>query len=487
MTAPTLVEVQPRHHTARNPDRPTRGHQVAAIAEAKRRPLMPWQVRAADVSHEIDPATGLYWYDIVVVSVPRQSGKTELEGDVADHRCLTVPRGRAWITMQNGKTVDEWMREEHFASLAAARVFGVPDTKGCRYRKHKRAGAVGVSWPSRGSTFTTFPPKRDALHSKQADVVFVDEAWVHNAEVGADLRQAIRPTMNTRPGAQLWIVSTLGDDQSVYLDNYIDQARASLDNPNARVCFIDYGIPEDLPLEAAQDLDIVAAHHPAYGHLLTRRGLEGAFEDFRKDPHGWARAYGNRATRTRSAAINPAIWTAAGRPAQPKPDRAGLGIDATPDGRYAAAGLGWRVDDEAYVDPIISEETTTATVHTIGQLAQRLSVPILAERSSIGVLELTDAIQREYPRIEITFANSAEYGSACAMTERGLTADTWHHPNDQDLDDAAANATKRPVGDGGWAWGRKDATGNVAPLVACTLALRAFDDLPKKRKPVARA
>ena len=99
------MSAPPRHHTPRS-DLPTRGHGVAAIARAKGRPFMPWQQLAADVSHEFDPATGLYRYGIVVVSVPRQSGKTKLEGDVADHRCLTKPRARVWVTMQNGKTDD---------------------------------------------------------------------------------------------------------------------------------------------------------------------------------------------------------------------------------------------------------------------------------------------------------------------------------------------------------------------------------------------
>src|SRR5690625_1016578 len=99
------MEAQPRHHTRRS-DRPTRGRAVSIIADAKRAPLMPWQHRAADVALEVDPATGHYWYSIVVVTVPRQAGKTKLESDVADHRCLTTPRGRVWVTMQNGKTVD---------------------------------------------------------------------------------------------------------------------------------------------------------------------------------------------------------------------------------------------------------------------------------------------------------------------------------------------------------------------------------------------
>src|SRR5699024_9295773 len=191
--------------------------------------------------------------------------KTKLEGDVADHRCLTLPRARTWITMQSGKAVDEWMREEHFTNLASAPIFGVPGTASCRYQLSKRAGSVGVKWPARGSTFTTFPPRRDALHGKQGDLVIVDEAWVHDAVTGADLRQAIRPTMNTRPGAQLWIVSTEGDDSSSYLEDYITLGRESLGREDTRVCFIDYGIPDDADPE---DLDVVAKHHPAYGHTI---------------------------------------------------------------------------------------------------------------------------------------------------------------------------------------------------------------------------
>ena len=85
--------VEPRHHTSRT-DRPTRGAGVAQVARAKGRPPMPWQRDAAAVALEYDPATGLPAYGIVIVSTPRQSGKTTLESDVADHRALTVPRAR---------------------------------------------------------------------------------------------------------------------------------------------------------------------------------------------------------------------------------------------------------------------------------------------------------------------------------------------------------------------------------------------------------
>lgn len=481
------MEAPPRHHTPRNPARPSRGRALSVIASAKRAPLMPWQRRAADVALELDPATGTYWYSIVVVSVPRQAGKTKLESDLADHRCLTTPRARVWVTMQTGKTVDEWMREEHFTALRAASAFGVPGTASARYSLSKRAGSVGVKWPALGSTFTTFPPRRDALHSKQSDLVFVDEAWIHDAAAGADLRQAIRPTMNTRPGAQLWVVSTMGDDGSVYLDDYVTMARESLDNPTARVCFIDYGIPDD---GDPDDLEAIAAHHPAYGHTLTRRALEDAREEFRDDPAGWARAYGNRPTRTRTSAIPAALWAAAARPRPDVPDRAGLAVDATPSGSLVAAGTAWRDDTgHGYTEPVLYGRPSRETPDQLAAIARRRAGGrIVADRAAIGALEVLDAVARHHDDLDIEYLTMHEYASACGIFERGIIDDTLHHCNDPDLTANVEVATKRPAGDGAFMWGRKDAAGSIAALVACTNALRAYDTMPApKRRPVAHA
>lgn len=474
----------PRHHTPRRPDRPTRGPAVAAIARAKRRPLLPWQTRAADVALEIDPETGHYAYGIVVVSVQRQAGKTKLESDVADHRCLTIPRARVWVTMQNGKTVDEWMREEHFQNLRdGAAVFGLPGSARCRYSLSKRAGSVGVKWPKLGSTFTTFPPNRDGLHSKQSDLVFVDEAWAHSAAVGADLRQAIRPTMNTRPGAQLWVVSTEGDDSSAYFDHYVQLGRESLGNPDTRVCFVDYGIPEDAD---AEDLDTIARYHPAFGHTLTMQALIDARDEFKDDPAGWARAYGNRRSRSRAAIFPAGAWAAAGAPRPDVPDTAGIGLDATPAGDRYALGAAWRDTAGGHVELLDVDTPTRETPQLAGRIITAHGGRLTVDRAAFGALDLVDAIVREFPRIEVDYLSTAEYASACSVFERGILAGELHHHHDPDLDAAVEVATKRPLGDGATGWGRKDSTGSIAELVAVTLAWRGADRAPRRRKPVAR-
>jgi hypothetical protein len=480
-----MIEVEPRHHTARNYDRPTMGHVVEHVARAKGKSLMPWQRRAADVALEIDPATGVNAYGTVVLTVPRQAGKTKLESDVADATCLTRTAARVWLTMQNGKTADSWMREEHLPVLGRSPVFR------SRFGKSLRAGEVGAKWFN-DSTFYTFAPNRDALHSKQSDVVIVDEAWAHSRETGADLRQAIRPTMNTRPGAQLWIVSTLGDDSSEYLDGYIEMGRAAVGNPSSRVCFIDYGIGDE---DDAEDLETILRHHPAYGHTITLQALQDAKEDFEggpdkpPDPAGWARAYGNRATRTRLVAFPPGAWDAAGHQLVDVPPRAGISLDATPSGDRAALVAGWRDDTGAgFVDVLVAGRPSRELPQRIVDVCTARDAPLVVDRVASGALEIVDAVGRLAPKLEVQFLGTHVAVSAHTTFYRGVIDGTVHHFNDPDLDASVEVAARRPVGDGGHLWTRKGSTGSVCELIAATNALKGFDTLPAaRRRAVARA
>src|SRR4029077_6085499 len=91
-----------------------------------------------------------------------------------------------------------------------------------------------------------------------------------------------------------------------------------------------------------EDLGVVAARHPAYGHTITMSTLVDARADFGADTAGWARAYGNRATLTRESAFPAGVWAAAGRTRLPDlPDRVGLAIDVTPAMDRVALAAGW--------------------------------------------------------------------------------------------------------------------------------------------------
>lgn len=478
------MTVQPRHHTLAS-DRPNRGALFRKIQTAKGRPPMPWQQRAADLVTEYDPDTGLYRFTTVIITIQRQGGKTELEGGVSDVRSFSHPGHRTRITMQDGKTADEWMREQYLETLEGTPLFGG------KFTPSRRAGSHGVRWWN-GSTFNTFPPTRNALHSKQTDLGIMDEVWALDLPTGLAVRQGLRPTMNSRRYRQLWAVSTKGDNRSAFLNEYIARGEASLYDPNSRVAFIDYGIPATA---TAEDLDTIAAYHPAYGYTLDRRALEDARDDFldqstgQLDLAGWSRAYGNLETNAAQLVFPDSVWTAAARPLPPVPDRAGLSLDVSPDGQHFALAAGWRDDTgDGHIEILAADKVDRSTPEHVRAIAIRRAVPILVDRQAQAALEVVDAWARldERDRPEVTFAPVAQYGSACVVLQRGIFDNTIHHHNDPDLDAAVKVAIRRDLPEGGFAWARKGSAGSIAPLVAATLALRAFELLPAPlRKPVA--
>lgn len=464
----------PRFATQRT-DRPTHGGAVALMAERLGMPLMPHQRQIADVALEYDPKTNQYVYGVVVVTVQRQAGKTALEGVVAEHRCLTLRNARVWITQQTGAAASAWMLQQHMPMLEQSSFL-----QG-NYRFKRPMGSETVHWPAFGSLFSVFPPKRDALHSKQSDLVFVDEAWVHDAIKGAELKQAIRPTMLTRPGSQLWVLSTMGDDKSEYFDSYVQRGRESVAAGRTEgIAYFDWGIGEN---DDPEDLDVIAAAHPAYGHTVTRQALEAAREDFGDDVAGWARAYGNRPTNSRTAAFSREVWQRCGDEQPDLPSRFGLAFDCAPDGSRSAVCAAWRDHEGTPRVEVVREDYGTHWVaEFVIALASAHRLPVGYDTAGVQTLAVADQIARlSKGRITTRGLTTQEFATSCATFASLVVDGRLRHSRQRPLDQAIEVASRRPILDGGWAWGRKTSNGSIAPVVAATVALRLNEDMPAAR------
>lgn len=287
--------VPPRYATPRDPAAPTYGGRVATLAAAMGLPLMPWQRTVADTALELDQA-GHYRYSTVVLTVPRQSGKTSLLRPVLAHRALTVDRAQLWITAQ--------LRQDARDTWA--------DT--CDLIEDSPIGELTKRRNTNGSECLTFTNKSrlrlfnagsdKALHGKQSDLVFIDEAFAFTDEQGDAILQAVLPTQATRRGAQTWIVSTAGTAASTWLRSYVTTGRAGA---KRRTAYFEWSIPEDT--EDLTDLDLYVRHHPAVGHTISRDALETAQEGMK--PGEFARAYGNYWTSSAEWVIAPELWTKA--------------------------------------------------------------------------------------------------------------------------------------------------------------------------------
>lgn len=196
----------PRLATPRS-DRVSRGHEVGKVAKLLGTPFMPWQAQVADVALEVR-SDGLPAYREVVLTVPRQCGKSTLLLAVMLHRALVYGKNqRIAYTAQTGwdarkKLIDDWAPQIESSPFK-------PVVK----RVYRGAGMEAVIFQN-GSRVEAMASTQTAGHGRTLNAGFIDEAF---ADVDDRREQAMVPAMATKADAQLWIVSTAGTDESAYL------------------------------------------------------------------------------------------------------------------------------------------------------------------------------------------------------------------------------------------------------------------------------
>jgi hypothetical protein len=421
------------------------------------RPLMPWQSYVADVALEVDD-DGRFAYKQVVVTVPRQSGKTTLFGAVMEHRALLTPRGRVWFTQQSGKDAVDWLLNEHLPMLAGLAQF---------VHVRRAAGSEHIRWPS-GGMVRPFPPTPAGLHSKLSDLVVVDEPWAFDLVRGRALDQAIVPTQATRPNAQVWKVSTAGDATSTWWLGTVEAGRASVRaGRRDGMAFFEWACPDgvDPCAETAWP-----TFHPAFGRTIGAPAMRAALELL--GPEEFARAYGNRWVSSVARVIPAGAWRAAATGDQPLPSPGGVafGFDVALDRSDAAIVACW-TDPAGACHLEVSDwrEGTGWLVPKLGELVDHWHPRQIAYDAAGPALDVADDAGRA--GLTVTPVKARDYAAACAGLLEALTADppTVRYRPHQALDDAAAAATMRALGDA-WAWGRRSSSVSLSALTAATVA-----------------
>ena len=100
-----------RGGTRRDETRRTLGPRLAGIAAMMGTPLIPWQRYVADVACEIDEDTGTFHYDTVVISTPRQCGKSALVDSSDTFNASLGRRRRIAYAAQTGKDAEDHFKE----------------------------------------------------------------------------------------------------------------------------------------------------------------------------------------------------------------------------------------------------------------------------------------------------------------------------------------------------------------------------------------
>jgi phage terminase large subunit-like protein len=458
--------VPPLYSTVRNPSLPTYGPAVTQVAAALGRRQMPWQQHVSAVANEVvthDDGTWAFRYPTVVMSTPRQAGKTTLLEDVLGHRCMTMPDYRCWYTAQT--------------QLAAVDVFnewvtGLESRMPGRWRFRHSAGQNRAMWPATKSFIRVFAPTPESLHSKQSDFVGLDEVWKWSLQEGGDLTQAVVPTQATRPRRQLWIVSTAGNENSQWLRSWVEKGRASLDDPASRIAYFEWSTPEDYeltdPVAWAQEF------HPAYGFTQDAEGIRDAFAQMGEAE--FRRAYMNRWPE-HSSSWRASWGTAPGTPLPPDAPVV-LAVDAPPHHRSAAIVAAGKIDDDLTGVEVVDYRPGVGWLaDRLVQLHRKYRAPVVIARTGpLGFL--VEELQRA--GVNVVAATAGDYADAVSRFQTLVVAHRVAHTSDDLLNVAVHGVqetnTERPT------WRRRDTNTDISPLVAASLAVWKASTPPVKPK-----
>jgi hypothetical protein len=454
----------PRWATPRNFGRPTLGPRVGEVAALLGTPFMPWQQQVADVALEVDPDSGLLAYREIVVTVPRQSGKTTAMLTVMVHRARAWPRSRILYTAQTRNHARQKWEDEHVAVLERS-----PLRK--QFRVRRSNGSEAIRWHN-GSMHGISSLTEKAGHGDVLDLGVVDEAFAHD-DARAD--QNLKPTMITRPQPQLWVVSTAGTPKSVYLRGKVEAGRLRCDHGAASsVAYFEWSAPND-----ADPGDPVTwrAMMPALGHTIDEPRIRQEFE-------GMELAEFRRAYLNQWNSEIPAEWLVVGQKAWAALEDArsqaenpvAFAVDATPDRTWASvAAAGRRADGLLHVEVVKHQRGTDWVVPWLAERVPRWNpcAVVLASRGPASSL----VPEFDAAGIELLKLSAGQVAQACGFFYDAAGANpevdrpAWlRHLGQPELTTALAGAMALPVGDM-WVWARKGLSVVISPLYAATLAL----------------
>ncbi|MFB9775386.1 terminase large subunit domain-containing protein [Brevibacterium otitidis] len=456
----------PTYATPRDPAWRTEGGKIAAIAKALGKPLMPHQRHIVNVAGEYDEHG--YRYQTIVVTVPRQSGKTTLVGPVQATRALIHPGRELFFTAQTGKDA-----RRRFADFTKLWVNSPLAPIG---KVRRSAGSEGLILPENGSAVNVFAPTDTALHGETPFTVTVDEFWSLDEAEGNTLKGAIEPgQISLGRWCQTWWISTVGTESSTFMNQMIETGRAGADPSMA---YFEWSLPDGLdPWDETNWW-----FHPALGHTITIDALRRQADRMANAPAEWERAFMNRRPKHEDTPLIPDFDTLRTDQKPPGGQPVALGFDIAIGDAYSAIVAAWIDEDENSNIRVVKQAPGSWWLPgEVERLAEVLRPAVIVADNGGPTKSAIDALERR-ARIELTTLSMYDRSVAdMDLIHAGrITRDLIHDGTDA-LAHAFALARSRTT-NGVETINRDKSPGPIPAVIASSAALWAVKHLDTRPK-----
>jgi phage terminase large subunit-like protein len=465
------------------------GFAAVELMAAAGKQLDPWQVDACDLLMSV---RGEKWACSEYCEwLARQNGK----GVILEARALAG-------FLLFGESLIAWSAHEYRTAMEAfrrckalIRALGLPDGNPnlievpladdqiVRVKVNNTNGEESFERLDTGQRIKFIARSKSAGRGFTADVQIIDEAFAFTQEQ----QDALAPTQIAVDNPQTIYTSTPPLKGSEGAVMYMLRDRADKGGDDS-LGYRDWGLGgwlEDLTDTQIESEDNWAATNPrvsldAMRKLRRKLGKTGFA---RESLCVWPKkiASGNDV-------IDPQTWAARGD-ADSRPGEAlVLAVDVSPGGRSAAiATSGRREDGRLHVKVVDYRSGVQWVIPRLLELVEKWSPKklMLDPNGPAGAL-IADIVEAgiEIPhgrgdtviaqRFGLELISGQEMSQACGALVNDLTEDRIRHADQGALNDAVSQASVRSSVDGTWKWDRRDAAGDICPLVAVTVAAHGF-------------
>ncbi|QDP43631.1 terminase [Gordonia phage PhorbesPhlower] len=410
-------------------------------------------------------ASGEYASDTIVLSIPRQVGKTYLVACIIFALCLIHPNLTVIWTAHRKTTAAETFRQ--FDGMAqkpkvAAHVRQVLRGKGDERILFNNGSRI------------LFGARESGFGRGMTDVgiLVLDEGQILPEstleDMGATQNVAVNPltfVMGTPPRPR---------DDGEFFSSLRQEA---IDGESDGTLYIEFSADRGCdPMDRAQ----WRKANPSFPHRTSERALLRLRKKLKSDDSWNREALGIWDENTQRKVVTPKRWEVladAGPNVDVRPD--GFGVDMSHD-RHISVGACWLDDDDAHVEEVWAGVDSAACIDWIVERAGKRT-PVF-----IDAVGPANSLIPELKRrgVNVRASSAADMAKGCgAIDDRANKLGTITHGDQKPVTDALMAAKKRPIRDaGGWGWDRSDPSRPINPIVAVTLALVAALSTARRRR-----
>lgn len=427
--------------------------------------------------------------------VPRRSSKSSTLTAVALGRATYREDYRVGVfTLTSGKAG----RKRFLSDVAGPLLSLYPSSRDRHFAVSRAAGMEKVDFTVSGGGMVQWLGTVDDVRGEAFDLVILDEAGEPNdPEYISEVRAAVMPTLDTRPGAQVVSVGTAGRFRSGnMLWEAVETGRAGKGG------YAGWHFPENLTeaeiagWEPTEDVpearvrELISLHHPGIGSGIGTE-LDAIKESYDElGPEKFAREYGNIFGTIGEAKglIDSMKWAELGTGANlpEPPEEFELVPVAHPDQLTASIVAAWRDSEGRGVLLLLENKRGVEWIRKAAPAyARKYRRAITFDSASPVLARFATGWERlRNPKPRLRPLGFMDVKKAATLIVDEVERGRLVHYRQPELDEAAKKVVKRKAGVNGWALGRdpKSPEDDITPIEAAALALLAYDEAKPKSK-----